>query len=81
MPLHTPEIMNMIPPIIAVVDLLSDLPSMKRVHFIPTVETIRATVERKMLISITALVAWTSTTGEKLGLLEYKNFSCILSYT
>lgn len=55
-----PAIMNMIPPIIAVKDLLSGLPSMKRVHFIPTVETNSATVERKMLISITALVAWIS---------------------
>lgn len=55
-----PEIMNIIPPIIAVVDLLLDMPSMKRVHFIPTVETISAKAERKRLSSIAALVTWTS---------------------
>lgn len=55
-----PEIMNKIPPIIAVVDLLLDMPSMKRVHFIPTVETISARAERKRLSRIAALVAWTS---------------------
>lgn len=60
MRVNKPEMMNMIPPIIAVVDLLSDLPSMKRVHFIPTVEIISARAERKMLSSITALAAWTS---------------------
>lgn len=63
--LNTPATMNMIPPIIAVVDLLSTLLSMKRVHFIPTVETSSATAERKMLSSITALVAWTSPRGSE----------------
>lgn len=58
--LNTPESMNMIPPIIAVVALLPGLLSMKWVHFIPIVETNTATMERRMLSIITARVAWTS---------------------
>ncbi|MEQ2209965.1 hypothetical protein XENOCAPTIV_006547 [Xenoophorus captivus] len=38
---------------------------MKRVHFIPTVETISAMAEKKRLTNITALVAWTSTVGTR----------------
>lgn len=53
----------MIPPAMAVVDLLSGLASMKWVHFMPTVETNTARVERNMLSTITALVAWTSAGG------------------
>lgn len=59
--------MNVIPPIMDIMDLLSGLLSMKRVHFIPTMETITATVERKMLTSITALTVWTSTSGTQMG--------------
>lgn len=65
--------MNKIPPVIAAVLLLLSLPSMKRVHFIPTVETINATLERKMLNSTTALVTWTSTAGGEVGMV----ISCI----
>lgn len=63
--------MNMIPPTIAVTDLLSGLPSMKWVHFIPTVETSSATVDSKMLSSITALVAWTSARGAEVDMLAH----------
>lgn len=54
--LNTPDRMNVIPPTIAAVDLLFGESSMKRVHFIPTVETTIATAERKRLTSNTALV-------------------------
>lgn len=79
---NTPATMNMIPPTIAVADLLSGLPSMKRVHFIPTVETSSATAESKMLSSITALVAWTSARGGEVDMLVHiytVNFSLIQS--
>lgn len=76
--LNPPEIMNMIPPIIAVV-AFSCMPSMKRVHFIPTVEIISATAERKRLNSITALVAWTSAGGGEVWTWNVGNFSFIQS--
>lgn len=44
----------------AVLDLLSGLASIKCVHFIPTVETNTASVERNMLSTIKALVTWSS---------------------
>lgn len=55
--LNAPESMNMIPPIIAVTDLLCEAPSMKWVHFIPTVETSIARAERKRLSGNAILVA------------------------
>lgn len=49
----------------AVLDLLSGLASIKWVHFIPTMDTSTASVERNMLSTITALVACSSAaTGE-----------------
>lgn len=58
----------MIPPDMAVLDLLSGLASMKWVHFIPTVETSTASEERNMLSTITALVAWSSAAGGQIDL-------------
>lgn len=55
-----PATRNKIPPDMAVLDLLSGLASMKCVHFIPTVETNTASVERNMLNTMRALVTWSS---------------------
>lgn len=57
--------MNKMPPAIAVADLPFGLPSMKWVHFIPTMEINNATEETKMLNSITTLVTRNSTRGQE----------------
>lgn len=70
-PLDIPETTNIIPAIIAIVDLLRGLSSMKWVHFIPTVEVITAMADRKMLSISTALVAWTSARGAERSIVDH----------
>ena len=50
--------MNMTPPDNAMKRLVSSLSSIKRVHFIPQMDTKTARLERQMLLINTALVTW-----------------------
>lgn len=65
---------SMIPPDMAVRDLTLSFPSMKRVHFIPTMEKNRARAERTRLTSIRDLVTWIEPTERA----DYDCCDCII---